>query len=82
MIGKYQLLILDSHRSHLTLEFDQFCTNHSIIALYMLPYSSHLLQPLDVSCFSPLKKVYRKKIAENIQLEINHIDKSEFLVAY
>jgi hypothetical protein len=29
-----------------------------------------------------LKKAYGEKIAENIRLGINHIDKSEFLVAY
>jgi hypothetical protein len=78
-VGKYRLLILDGHSSHATPEFDQFCENHSIITLCMPPHSSHLLQPLDVGCFSPLKRGYGRRIAENIILGIDHIDKVEFL---
>jgi hypothetical protein len=61
-IGRYRLLILDGHGSHSGPEFDQFCTENSIISLYMLPHSSHLLQPLNVSCFFPLKRAYRQEI--------------------
>lgn len=32
--GKYRLLILDGHGSHLTPEFDQICADHNIIAIY------------------------------------------------
>jgi hypothetical protein len=46
-IGRYRLLILDGHGSHSGPEFDQFCTENSIIPLYMPPHSSHLLQPLN-----------------------------------
>ena len=54
-VGVYQLLILDGHGSHITLEFDQYCKVYYIIILCMLAHSSYLLQPLDVSCFSLLK---------------------------
>lgn len=50
-IGKRRLLILDGHRSHITAEFEQYCLDNSIITLCMPPHSSHLCQPLDVSCF-------------------------------
>lgn len=43
----------------------------------MPPHSSHLLQPLDVGCFAPLKKSYGKQVEEN-----NHMDKQEFLASY
>jgi hypothetical protein len=39
----------------------------------MLPHSSHLLQPLDVGCFSPLKTAYGRQIEKLIRLRINHI---------
>jgi hypothetical protein len=81
-IGRYRLLILDGHGSHGTAEFDRYCSENSIIALCMPPHSSHLLQPLDVACFSVLKQKYGNRIAENMQLGINHIDKQEFLAAY
>jgi hypothetical protein len=81
-IGRYRLLILDGHGSHNGPEFDRFCTENSIIPLYMPPHSSHLLQPLDVSCFSPLKQAYRKEVEKKMGLGINHIDKDEFLTIY
>ena len=81
-IGKYRLLILDGHNSHATPEFDQYCSDRSIITLCMPPHSSHLLQPLDVGCFSPLKRAYGTQISEFIRLGIHHVDKAEFLPAF
>lgn len=82
VVGKYRLLILDGHGSHATPEFDQFCTERAIITLCMPPHSSHLLQPLDIGCFSPLKRAYGSQIAEFIRLGVNHVDKAEFLPAF
>lgn len=48
----------------------------------MPPYSSHLLQPLNVGYFSPLKKVYRRQIESLARNHINHITKLEFLPAF
>jgi len=81
-IGKYRLLILDGHGSHSTAGFDQFCTQNSIKSLYMPPHSSHRLQPLDVSCFGPLKHFYGQRVQTCMRLGINHIDKIEFLEHY
>ncbi len=78
-VGKYRLLILDGHGSHATPEFDKFCSDRSIITLCMPAHSSHLLQPLDVGCFSTLKRSYRRLVGEYIRLGVNHIDKTEFL---
>ena len=60
--GVYRLLILDSYRSHSTTEFDLFCVEHSIITLCISPHSLYLLQLLDVSCFTVLKRSYRRQI--------------------
>lgn len=48
----------------------------------MPPHSSHLLQPLDVGCFSVLKRSYGRLVEEKMGLGINHIDKQEFLSLY
>jgi hypothetical protein len=48
----------------------------------MPPHSSHLLQPLDVSCFAVLKRSYGRQIEEYIRPGLNHIDKPDFLIAY
>jgi hypothetical protein len=81
-IGKYRLLILNGHGSHATPQFDQYCSNRSIITLCMPPHSSHLLQPFDVGCFSPLKRAYGTQISGFVCLGINHVDKAEFLPAF
>jgi hypothetical protein len=81
-IGRYRLLILDGHGSHLTPEFHCFCEDNSIILLCLPPHSSHLLQPLDVGCFSVLKRSYGKMVEEWIRLGLNHIDKQDFLTIY
>ena len=54
----YRLLILDGHESHLNQGFKDYCLEHKILTLCMPPHSSHILQPLDVVCFSPLKRKY------------------------
>ncbi|KAF7572758.1 hypothetical protein PtrM4_076630 [Pyrenophora tritici-repentis] len=48
----------------------------------MLPHSSHLLQPLDVGCFSPLKRAYSREVESLMRNHINHITKLEFLPAF
>jgi hypothetical protein len=48
----------------------------------MPPHSSHLLQPLDVGCFLPLKRAYSRELEALIRHHINHITKLEFLPAF
>jgi hypothetical protein len=57
-VGSHRLLVLDGHGSHLTPEFDKMCRDNKIICICMPAHSSHLLQPLDVGCFGPLKRAY------------------------
>ena len=80
--GKYRLLILDGHGSHLTPQFDLLCSQNNIIPICMPPHSSHLLQPLDVGCFAPLKRAYGRLGENQMRLGINHLDKHDFLAAY
>jgi hypothetical protein len=80
--GRYRLLILDGHGSHLTPQFDLVCSENDIIPICMPAHSSHLLQPLDVGCFSPLKRAYGRLVEDKMRLGFNHIDKFDFLEAY
>ena len=61
-MGIYRLLIIDGYESHNLLQFTKYYKENKIIILYILPYSSHILQPLDVGCFSPLKMVYGRQV--------------------
>ena len=53
--GKYPLLVLDGHGSHLTPKFDEICSQNSIIPIFIPAHLSHLLQQLDIGCFAVLK---------------------------
>ncbi|EDN11369.1 conserved hypothetical protein [Histoplasma mississippiense (nom. inval.)] len=81
-VGTHILLILDGHGSHLTPEFDQICSENKIIPLCMPPHSSHLLQPLDVGVFAPLKRAYGTLVEQRMRLGFNTIKKADFLDAY
>jgi hypothetical protein len=48
----------------------------------MPPYSSYLVQPLDISYFGPLKKAYGYQIEELIRMHITYITKLEFFCAF
>lgn len=81
-VGARRLLIFDGHESYYSLNFQELCKENNIYTLCMLPHSSHLLQPLDVGCFSPLKRAYGRQIESLIRDSINHITKLEFLPAF
>jgi hypothetical protein len=81
-VSPYRLLILDSHESHHSADFEIYCEENNIITLCMPPHSSHLLQPLDVGCFGPLKKAYGREIEHLIRCSITHISKTEFFSAF
>ena len=73
---------MDGHESHNALHFKQYCKEKKIITLCMPPHSSHLLQPLDVGCFGPLKKAYGRQAEELMRNWISHITKLEFLLCF
>jgi DDE superfamily endonuclease len=80
--GTHRLLVIDGHESHHSIEFDRICKEEKIIALCMPSHASHLLQPLDVGCFSPLKTAYGNGISALARNHTNHIAKETFLPAF
>ena len=81
-IGSKRLLVLDNHGSHTTPEFRSFCEDNSIVILWMPPHSSHLLQPLDVGCFGPLKTAFSKQNQHLIKNHVFHVSKEDFLATF
>ncbi|EXU95019.1 DDE superfamily endonuclease [Metarhizium robertsii] len=72
---------MDGHESHHSTDFELFCKDHKIITVYMPAHSSHILQPLDVGCFGPLKRAYGQEIEMFMKAHITHITKTDFLPA-
>ena len=64
----WRLLLLDGHGSHVSHEFMTIAKQHRICCLYMPPHTSHILQPLDLSCLSPLKSRYRALLSHQATL--------------
>lgn len=54
-VPKPVVLFLDNHSSHVSLQLSEFCQEKGIILVALPPNSTHILQPLDVSFFKPLK---------------------------
>ena len=76
------LLIIDGHKSHKSLAFQDLCEENKIITLCMPPHSSHILQPLDVGCFAPLKRAYSREIRVLATDHVGHIDKKAFIASF
>jgi hypothetical protein len=81
-VGTKRLLILDNHGSHTTPEFRSYSEDNGIILLWMPPHSSHLLQPLDVSCFGPLKAAFSKQNQGLVRNHIFHVTKEDFIACF
>ena len=59
-----KVLIGDNLSSHISLELVQLCEANQIRMVFLPPNSTHLLQPLDVGLFAPLKAAWRKTLSE------------------
>lgn len=58
------IVFLDGHSSHLSLQLSKFCRDKEIIIVCLPPNTTHLMQPLDVAVFGPMKKNWRKKVRQ------------------
>lgn len=61
-IPKPVILFLDGHRSHMTLHLSNFCKDNGIEVISLYPNSTHLLQPMDVAVFRPLKLSWKNQV--------------------
>jgi hypothetical protein len=78
-----RLLILDGHGSHMTEEFLWECYNNNIYLLFLPAHASHVLQPLDVAVFGPLKRAYRRLLSDLSSIaDSSHIGNITFLYTY
>ncbi|KAI9882077.1 MAG: hypothetical protein M1823_006179, partial [Watsoniomyces obsoletus] len=50
--------------------------------VYLPPPSTHLLQPLDVGVFAPLKKEYERLMSESFKWALKNTRKSQFVENY
>lgn len=75
-----RLLIVDGHSSHVNMRFIEKCDELRILLLILPPHSTHRLQPLDVSLFSPLATYYTEELNQFFfnSLGMSYISKRAF----
>ncbi|KYM93390.1 hypothetical protein ALC62_16007, partial [Cyphomyrmex costatus] len=56
------ILYVDGHSSHLTLPVVEFCRKVKIELIALFPNATHILQPLDVAVFHPLKNIWKEAV--------------------
>ena len=56
------LLVFDGHLTHLSFDVIEKEIEENIIIVKLPPHTTDLLQPLDVACFGPLKRMWSKKL--------------------
>lgn len=62
----YRLLVLDGHRSHITIDFINYCNQNRILLAILPPHSTYTLQPLDVAMFKPLSTAYSTELSKHL----------------
>jgi hypothetical protein len=72
------LLILDGHSSHISYEVSDLAMKNNIHMLKLPPHLTHLLQPLDVGVFKPMKSIWNSIVADFTRRERRPVTKREF----
>ena len=63
----YVLILYDGHKSHVSLGLIEWAKSQNIILFVLPPHCSHLLQPLDVSCFGPFEVAWNSACHRHIR---------------
>ena len=80
--GEWRALFLDGHGSHCTGEFLYECLTNAIVPIFLIPHTSHLMQPCDLGPFAQLKRLYGQKLADHIKIGRAEITRADFNVLY
>ena len=75
---------MDGYGSHLTKKFLDWCLQHRVLIAIYPPHSTHKLQPLDVSLFSPLATYYGQELDQFIfrSQGVSGVKKRDFLMLF
>jgi len=75
-------IYLDDHKSHLSLELAEFCSDKNIHLYCLPPYAIHILQPCDVSIFKQLKSYWKDVTKEHNLISNSSITKNNFGILF
>jgi hypothetical protein len=70
---------MDGHSSHVTANVIAFCMENAIDLLIIPPHTSHILQPLDVGVFAPLKRALASETDAALRLDSGRIARVQWV---
>jgi len=77
-----RLLVMDGHSSHVTANVIAICMENAIDLLILPPHTSHILQPLDVGVFAPLKRALAAETDAALRLDAGRIPRVQWVEMY
>jgi hypothetical protein len=72
-------MIMDGHSSYITGNLIALCMDSNIGLLILPPHCSHLLQPLDVGVYGPLKRYHGREVNRYTRAGIRPIQHAEWV---
>ncbi|KAJ3455747.1 hypothetical protein MRS44_017229 [Fusarium solani] len=78
----YRLLVIDGFSGHTNFDFVMYCIQFDIIFCTLPPHSTHILQPLDLGVFQPLKNAHQKRLRASIRAGNLAFDRVSFVKAF
>ena len=73
---------MDGYSSHITANVIAFYMRNAIDLLILPPHCSHILQPLDVGVFAPLKRALASETDATLRLDTGRIPRVEWVEMY
>ena len=61
-IQKPVILFVDGHVLHLSIEVTEYCALNGIVLVCLLAFTTHLVQPLDLSVFKAMKEAWKRMV--------------------
>lgn len=72
-------LFFDGHHSHISVSVIQHCQDNNVHLMLLPSNTTHVLQPLDVGVYGPLKQAWKKILADyKLATRASNIGKEEF----
>ncbi|PCD21933.1 hypothetical protein AU210_015736 [Fusarium oxysporum f. sp. radicis-cucumerinum] len=63
----WRLLVIDGFTGHGSFAFREYCMKFHILVAFLLPHSTHILQPMDIGVFQYLKNAHQRKLREALR---------------
>lgn len=67
-INNPKLLIYDNHESHMSIKVLDVAKENGVTILTLPPHTSHILQPLDKTCYASFKSAYNSSLSSMIMI--------------